>query len=182
MDLEKKSSTLLKYEISERDTSDAMIGDVTLDERSKERIEFPFEHRDLHQSNLFSSDMQNSQSNKVEIVQLKSYEKDDVKNPLAERANKETCFTQQKEVLFQQSEMFVPDYEKLSLTEKKEEVNSSETTECLYKNKEEKSSRSIFAVKGILTKMIIWSFDEKLYTGVMHNGSFINRLSKALTG
>lgn len=80
--------------------------------------------------------------------------------------------------------MFLPDpvYEKLSLTEKKEEVNSSETTECLYKNKEEKSSRSIFTVKGILTKMIIWSFDEKLYTGVMHNGSFINRLSKALTG
>lgn len=163
--------------------NDAMMGDVEFDERRKETAEFPFAHRDVQQSNFFSSDMQSSQSNKVQIAQPKPYEKDDVKNHLRERKDKETFFSQQQKVDFQHSEKFPdPVSDKLNLTEKKEDVDTDETAPCLSKNNEEKTRKSIFTIKGILQKMVVWTLDEKLYAGVMHNGSYINGLSTALTG
>lgn len=166
--LEKISSAPLKYEKSEIDPNDAVMGDVISDERRKENAEFPFEHRDLHESKFFSSDLETSEPHKVQTLQPKPYKEDDAMNHLRE----------------DHSEMFVTDPEsrKLNVTEEREDVNTDETEECLSKNNEEKASRGIFTVKGIFQKMVIWTLDEKLYTGVTHHGSFINRLSKVLTG
>lgn len=231
--LEKKTLAPLKYEKSEIDPTDAVMGDVISDERRKENAEFPFEHRDLHESKFFSSDLETSQPHKVQIVQLKPNEEDDAINhssdpndvviggivlnkrrkeaaeyPFEPRDIHEPKFfssdleiSQPHKVQTLQpkpckeddaidhlredhSEMFAtsPESKKLNVTEERDDINTVETEECLSKTNEEKTSRGIFTVKGIFQKMIIWTLDEKLYTGVIHHGSYINRLSKVLTG
>lgn len=49
-------------------------------------------------------------------------------------------------------------------------------------NDKENATRNNITAKGIFCKFVTWALEEKFYSGIMHNDSFINKVSKSLTG
>lgn len=49
-------------------------------------------------------------------------------------------------------------------------------------DKSQEKAKSIFTVMGFLSTACRWALDEHFYTGITHNGSYINILSQTLTG
>lgn len=185
--LSKRTSPALQSNKREIDNNAQMIGGIIsheLDGRINETAAFPSEHRDINQSDGFSSIIETSESFKVQLVQPDPSEKDNAKYDLRLSADQERGCSKQKEAFIEPSEIFVTDLhsDKLELPEKTDRENLGETGECLTKEKEENKSSNIVIARNIFQKVINWTLDENLYTGVMQYGSYINQLSKALTG
>lgn len=185
--LEKKQSPALQSNKKERDNNAGMMGDFTsgdIDGSIQETTATPFEHRYMQQSEYSSSDIETSKSEEVLLVKRDPYEKDNAKYGLTLNTNEERISSKEEKAFIQHSEIFVPDLTSgnLDLSKKMEGENSGETGECLTKEKEEKKSNNIVTTKNIFQKLINWSLDEHFYTGIMQSGSYIDQLSKALTG
>lgn len=62
--------------------------------------------------------------------------------------------------------------------EKQNSLTGKRTDES-YK---EYGARNNITAKGVFCKFVIWALEETFHSGIMHNESFINKLSKSLTG
>lgn len=182
MTIEKKQSKK-----KERDNNAGMMGDFMsgdLDGSIQKTTDTPFEHRHTQQSEYSSSDKETSKSKKILLVKYDSYEKDDAKYGLTLNTNEERISSKMEKAFIHHPEIFVPGLtsDNLDLPKKMDQENSEKTEECLAKKKEEKKSNNIATAKNIFQKFIKWSLDEHFCTGVMQSGSYIDQLSKALTG
>lgn len=95
-----------------------------------------------------------------------------------------------KIILNQSSEIFECD-EDLNHVDFVEKKYNPKTAKLLKNNMDDKQKttdsteekkKTNFTVKEFFNKTFKWVLDEHFYTGVMNNGSFISKLSEALTG
>lgn len=66
--------------------------------------------------------------------------------------------------------------------EKQNCVITSKSEKHTDENDKEKATRNNVTAKGIICKFVTWALEEKFYSGIMHKDSYINKLSKSLTG
>lgn len=185
--VEKKQSQALQSNKKEIDNIARTMGDTISDELQdiiNETAASPFEHKDIYQSEYFSSDVDISKSAKVALDKSDPNENINAKHGLRLNTDQERKFSKQKKAFIQHSEIFVPDLLSVNLESPKKQdgENSREIGEYLTKKKEEQTSSSFVIARNIFQKVINWTLDENFYTGVKHYGSYINQLSKALTG
>lgn len=162
-------------------TGDYLSGDFN--RRKKETEIIPFEHIHVQTNEVSPSEKMRSESKSIEIVNTDKFENAKANNDLSKNTDEEIFFSNQLKVNFIQS-TFVPDKEtnKVYTDEKPDDVVPCETQIHLNQDKREYKARNNFSPKNIFKKLANWAFDEVFYTGVINSGSFINKLSKNLTG
>lgn len=180
-----KEEENFKSKISDIDSKNTMMGDIepdALDNKRNHISSYPFEHAYLHLSEISSPVRKNSTTENIQIGQPDSYEKACAKNDLSDKTDEDTFLANPQKAVFQQSDAPLPDLVAID-SEVKHVVTPIEVTEKDSNEKNhEKTSSCKFTTKWMLGKVISWAVEDKFYIGVMQSGSFIEKLSKALTG
>lgn len=179
-----EKTTSVKMIHDETEPSEGMKGDYKPEESGnkwKETNALPFEHRDLSHVEPSSQVTVNNDclksENGVQVVPH-PWIKVDPKYNSIEKNEQKIFLSRQKIALSNQSDIIAPDSIGIYSAEK----DKDETEKSLDKNAQQKEKENIFTAKGFLHKMANWVLDASFYSGVQHHGSFINQLSKALTG
>lgn len=186
-DFRMKEKENLVSEKSEIDPREAMMGDIMPYEfsiRNEEIKASPFEHTDLELSEISSSENKRSEVENIQKIIPDPYKKGCAKNDSRTNTNEEKVLSEQRREVSKESDITVPviDSKDVNIVEKHPDVITSETEKHVNQNYQEKTTRSDFTIQSIFRKVVNWTLDEALYSGVMRSGSFIDKLSKALTG
>lgn len=163
---------------SEIHSTHRMTGDFGSDEfdhRSTETGVFPFEHKDLYDSEDISSADVTLQSERIQIIKPDPFEKSTTKNDLLKSTDKDKIISKQKK------QLDILAKEKVTCVADKQDDLVNCKTEKSIKESHENETSSKFTSKWIFRKFVNMAFDEIFYTGVMQSGSFISQLSKDLT-
>lgn len=166
-----------------------MMGDHEDDTESKNSVEMDFEHEKLNFLEISSGETvtdHNTNEEKVKIKIPSPFDEDDENNSSFKTEVEITSHSGVNKNLYKQvSEVF--EYNQPS---KDTDFKENEGNARMEKNLEEKEKspdsneekpKTIYTVKRIFTKAFKWALDEHLYRGVMNTGSYINKLSEALT-
>lgn len=191
-DREERKSDYVVPGIRNINMDKGMMGDHAEDTESKKRVAISFEHEDLSFLDTSSKETVNAHNTKDEKVKIEipSPIDEDVENNSSFKTEDEIAphsgvnkniFKQVSEVLeynqlskdadLRQNEENARKYEMEKDVEEKEKAPDS--------NKEK--SKTIYTVKKIFSNAFKWALDEHLYSGVINTGSYINKLSEALT-
>lgn len=186
-DLGMKEQENIISEKSETNLNEGMLGDNLSDDfkrRNKEIKDFPFEHADLELLEFSSSEKKSSVVENIQKVVPDPHEKAYAKNGSRINTNEQNFMSKQRTAASKQSDTIDPDIDSKNINdiEKHAGVITSETEKRVNENYQEKTIRRDFTIPLIIRKVFDWSLDETFYTGVIQSGSFINKLSKALTG
>lgn len=175
----------------ERKSNNGMTGDFIIDEfdsKSKPTASLPFEHRYSRPSESSLSNKVSSESGDIQTSKHDGSEKCmmdlDSNNDLSENTHDENCFPKQIKAVFEQSENFVPDIinNNIDVAQKHDDVVPCESEKHLNENNPGKTARTIFTTKMMFQNVVKWALDETFYEGVINHGSYINKISKFLTG
>lgn len=173
------------------------MGDIMPHEfniRNEEIKASPFEHTDLELSENSSPENKSSEVENIQQVipdaqvipdiPRMPYETAYAKKDLRKNTNEENDLSEQRRAVSEQSDITVPDidYKDVNIIEERPDVIASETEKYVNQQYQEKTKRSNFTTQSIFRKVVKWTLDEAFYSGVMQSGSFINKLSKSLTG
>lgn len=191
----KERETELLSEVKKSNGTKRMMGDS--EGESAKQVPFSSEHKDMSISEIASTKSQIIDSSKTgnfeipnnhplnKVKKENTSPKTEDENITHARKNK-NIFNRVSEIVEHDKGLKYVDLVENETTAKTEKIvtflkENMEDKQRITDSKQEKS-KTIFTARSLFSKAFKWAVDEHLYIGVRNHGSFISKLSEALTG